>query len=524
MQWEVIERAFVGRVTLVLIGDPKQAIYAFRGGDVVTYLRARDRADALLTLDTNYRSDAPAGAAAAARPRRRGARPRRHRGAPGRGPARGPTGWPGRPRNDPFRLRVVSRDSFGISGTRTIPMDDLRPVHRGRPRGRRQGAARLRARPTTTAPRSAGPGPRRRRDRREPPRRPRLPRRARPRPACPPSTPATPTSSRRRRRPTGSACSRRSSSRAAPAWCGRRPPTMFFGRTAAELADRPATSPTTWPRRCGAGPTTRGRAGSPRCSRRRTSPGWPSGCSAWRGGERHLTDVEHLTQLLHEVAHRDGLGLPALLQWLRNQREERAGAAERNRRLDSDARRGPDHDRLGEQGAPVPPRLPAVRLQPERPDGRGGALPRARRHPLPRHRRLGRAGLRSRSTAKGRAEMAGDDIRLTYVALTRAQSQVVAWWAPSWDEVNGGLSRLLRGRVLGQAAVPDSLPRQGRRRRGAATTCASGRPRAGRTSSGPSRPPTSPEPPLPAPPSGPRRPPLRPRRSTSTGAVRPTPR
>ena len=54
--------------------------------------------------------------------------------------------------------------------------------------------------------------------------------------------------------------------------------------------------------------------------------------------------------------------------------------------------------------------------------------------------------------------MAGDDIRLTYVALTRAQSQVVAWWAPSWDEVNGGLSRLLRGRVLGQVAVPDSLP------------------------------------------------------------------
>ena len=43
VQWEVIERAFVGQVTLVLIGDPKQAIYAFRGGDVVTYLRARER-------------------------------------------------------------------------------------------------------------------------------------------------------------------------------------------------------------------------------------------------------------------------------------------------------------------------------------------------------------------------------------------------------------------------------------------------------------------------------------------------
>jgi exodeoxyribonuclease V beta subunit len=32
---------------------------------------------------------------------------------------------------------------------------------------------------------------------------------------------------------------------------------------------------------------------------------------------------------------------------------------------------------------------------------------------------------------------------------------VVAWWAPSWDEPNGGLSRLLRGRRPGEAEVPD---------------------------------------------------------------------
>lgn len=54
-----------------------------------------------------------------------------------------------------------------------------------------------------------------------------------------------------------------------------------------------------------------------------------------------------------------------------------------------------------------------------------------------------------------RAEAARDNIRLTYVALTRAQSQVVAWWAPTVDEVNGGLSRLLRGRGSGDPAVPD---------------------------------------------------------------------
>ncbi|WP_131824619.1 hypothetical protein, partial [Mycobacteroides abscessus] len=44
---------------------------------------------------------------------------------------------------------------------------------------------------------------------------------------------------------------------------------------------------------------------------------------------------------------------------------------------------------------------------------------------------------------------ARDASRLAYVALTRAQSQVVAWWAPSFDEPNGGLSRLLRGRAPG---------------------------------------------------------------------------
>lgn len=40
-----------------------------------------------------------------------------------------------------------------------------------------------------------------------------------------------------------------------------------------------------------------------------------------------------------------------------------------------------------------------------------------------------------------------------YVALTRAQAQVVTWWAPSRDEYNGGLSRLLRDRRPGETTV-----------------------------------------------------------------------
>ena len=42
IQWEILQRAFGGGgVTLVLIGDPKQAIYAFRGADVYSYLEAK---------------------------------------------------------------------------------------------------------------------------------------------------------------------------------------------------------------------------------------------------------------------------------------------------------------------------------------------------------------------------------------------------------------------------------------------------------------------------------------------------
>ena len=44
VQWEIMHRAFgLGGTTLVLIGDPKQAIYAFRGADVHAYLEATPR-------------------------------------------------------------------------------------------------------------------------------------------------------------------------------------------------------------------------------------------------------------------------------------------------------------------------------------------------------------------------------------------------------------------------------------------------------------------------------------------------
>jgi exodeoxyribonuclease V beta subunit len=59
VQWEIMHRAFGDQgTTLVLIGDPKQAIYAFRGADVDTYLKAKEAVQSEWTLDVNWRSDA----------------------------------------------------------------------------------------------------------------------------------------------------------------------------------------------------------------------------------------------------------------------------------------------------------------------------------------------------------------------------------------------------------------------------------------------------------------------------------
>ncbi len=59
VQWDIMHRAFGqgGDATLVLIGDPKQAIYAFRGADVHAYLDANKVVQSEWTLDVNWRSD-----------------------------------------------------------------------------------------------------------------------------------------------------------------------------------------------------------------------------------------------------------------------------------------------------------------------------------------------------------------------------------------------------------------------------------------------------------------------------------
>ncbi|WP_026357110.1 exodeoxyribonuclease V subunit beta [Mycobacterium sp. 141] len=448
VQWQVIERAFSGHSTLILIGDPKQAIYAFRGGDIDTYLRAAATAGDKQTLGTNWRSDSALvdRLQVVLRGAQLGgsdivvhdvqAHHQGHRLA-------------GAPHNDPFRLRVVSRKG---NDSKTIPIDRLR-THIGRDLAADIGAllasgASFDDRPVQA--RDIAVITETHKDAR----------------ACHSALlaagiPAVYTGD-----------SDVFSSEAAEDWLylleafdqphrtglvRAAAATMFFGETAESLAvggdaltDRIADTLRTWAGHA----RERGVAAIFEAAQ---LAGMGRRVLSWEGGERLMTDLAHMTQLLGDTAHREGFGLPALRDWLRTQRSEGGGETERNRRLDSDAAAVQIMTVWVSKGLQYPiVYLPFTfnRYVPEpdlilfHDDGvrclhiGGGDLSSSR------------AGDPAVARA-GRAEAAADDSRLTYVAMTRAQSQVVAWWAPSRDEPNGGLSRLLRGRRPGESAVPD---------------------------------------------------------------------
>ncbi len=63
LQWDIFKRIYQSdyahsqHALLLLIGDPKQAIYSFRGADIFTYLQAKQTAAQTYTLATNWRSE-----------------------------------------------------------------------------------------------------------------------------------------------------------------------------------------------------------------------------------------------------------------------------------------------------------------------------------------------------------------------------------------------------------------------------------------------------------------------------------
>jgi exodeoxyribonuclease V beta subunit len=59
IQYKIFSKIFGGpQYLLFMIGDPKQSIYSFRGADIFSYMTAASRADSKYTLHQNWRSDA----------------------------------------------------------------------------------------------------------------------------------------------------------------------------------------------------------------------------------------------------------------------------------------------------------------------------------------------------------------------------------------------------------------------------------------------------------------------------------
>ena len=452
VQWQVIDRAFSGHATVVLIGDPKQAIYAFRGGDVVTYLSAARTATTRATLGTNWRSDEALverlqvvlqGAALGDDDI-----VVREVTAANRG-----TRLAGLPRPEPFRLRAVRRDGFRLSKQGEIYADKAR-AHIAA-----DCAADIAA--TLAAGATFGGRPLEARD----------------------------VAVLVARREHGRLVQEQLAALgiasvvaggghvlltpAADEWLallealdqphrGARVRaaaiTSFFGETTASLVsqgealtDRVADSLRGWALL----QRSRGIAALVEAAEER---GLTARVLRRTDGDRLLTDLRHIGQLLHEVATRDKLGLTALLQWFREERVRNAPTTERTRRLDSDAAAVQIVTVHASKGLQYP-----IVYLPFAFEKYLFPVDVALFHDTDGTRTLDVAGAGRawpEHVDRHQAEEAGEELRELYVALTRAQSQVVCWWAPTSNTPNGGLHRLLFGRQPGEQRVPD---RQGLR-------------------------------------------------------------
>lgn len=454
VQWDVFERAFHGHAVVVLIGDPKQAIYAFRGGDVFTYLRAAAVAQDTRTLAVNQRSDpglvdsvhvllaqTQLGDPAIAVHPIEAARPDdRLRGLPGR----------------PFQLRTLDRMELDA------PADKLARVAVVNERIAEDAAAQIRSMLSAAAevydvdqhawrPLGAGDVAVLAHSRRH------LEYVQRALLAI--GVPAVitggasvfATSAGNEWRALLEALAqphRPSLVRAAAA-------TSFFGHTGNdldaggerltdEIADRLRDLVSTY-----------GERGLAAVFETLVADGLTPRVLGTTGGERHLTDLRHLSELLHGAATRDRLGVTGLLAWfLDRQRETNDATSERTRRIDSDAQAVQLVTIHGSKGLEYP-----VVLAPFLSDRYvGHDLPKVLiYHDDNRDRvvHVGDPATRPKELlARHAGEEAGESLRLLYVALTRASSRLIVWWAAGNNAPHAALTRVLLGRGRDMPEVP----------------------------------------------------------------------
>jgi exodeoxyribonuclease V beta subunit len=455
IQWGIMERAFAadGR-TLILIADPKQAIYAFRGADVYAYLEAARSAQTHATLAVNYRSDQPLIDAYDAL--FDGAR-LGHEGIVYGNVSAAPPNRTSRllnaPHPAPVRIRIVNREACGLTRTgyaqknaaqahiaQDLAADLVALLSAGAsielrdPSAARTGQAAVNPGHVAVLVRTNKSAA--------------LIRDALERAGIPAvingagSVFATREAGEWLRlldaleRPT-------STIRAHAAAL-----TCFFGWSAERVA---AASEQAWSdvhRRLHEwAEIARERGIASLLEAIAATERLPARMLAAADGERRITDLRHVGQLLHGASAAEQLGLAALTAWLRRRIAE-AGAEtadeDRSRRLESDADAVQVLTIHRSKGLEFPivylPFLWDAGRKPDDPpvffhDPDAGDA---------RTIDVALTGADYRDHKQlNEIEERGEELRLAYVALTRARHQAVVWWAGSYDSRHSPLARLL---------------------------------------------------------------------------------
>ncbi len=176
------------------------------------------------------------------------------------------------------------------------------------------------------------------------------------------------------------------------------------------------------------------------------------------GGERTLSDLRHVAELLHARHAAAPSSAAALSRWLAEQRAAGADADAGRRRLESDADAVAVHTIHGAKGLEFPVvLLPSLWEGPWTDDDEPPVF-----HDDPGRRCIGVGGAGAVHAAQVEAaarELAEEELRLLYVAMTRARHRVVVWWASGNDAARSPFARVLLGRDPATGAVVDQLRR-----------------------------------------------------------------